>query len=270
MFISKLEGALRKYCWIGLLSAKSNLAYWPEVVSRLLFLVVILYVFLRLWQSTYAQLGTSELGGMTIAQMLWYLTITEAIAMSGPRVSQLVDEDVRTGAIAVQLLKPFSYPLYRLSTNIGERGVRFAINLLCGAIVALSFVGALPIDWFILPLSALTILLAFTIDFLAQFCIGLGAFWLEDTSGLLLIYSRLTMILGGLLMPIELFPEILQKVAHALPFWTVYGVAKVLVNGQVLPALYLVAAQLLTICSLLLVATLIYSFAMRRVASHGG
>ncbi|MDR3615621.1 MAG: hypothetical protein P4L53_18825 [Candidatus Obscuribacterales bacterium] len=252
------------------MSAKSNLAYWPEVVSRLLFLVVILYIFLRLWQMTYAQLGTSELGGLTVAQMLWYLTFTEALAMSGPRVSQLVDEDVRTGAIAVQLLKPFSYPLYRLSTNIGERVVRFVINLLCGAIVSLSFVGPLTIDWFILPLSTLTILLAFAIDFLAQFCIGLGAFWLEDTSGLLLIYSRLTMILGGLLMPIELFPEILQKLAHALPFWTVYGVAKILVKGQLLPALYLVAAQTLTISLLMLVATLIYSLAMRRVASHGG
>jgi ABC-2 type transport system permease protein len=270
MFISRVEGALRKYCWIGLLSAKSNLAYWPEVVSRLLFLVVILYSFLRLWQMTYAQLGASELGGMTIAQMLWYLTITEAIAMSGPRVSQLVDEDVRTGAIAVQLLKPFSYPLYRLSTNIGERLVRFAINLLCGASVALIFVGPLTIDWFILPVSFVTILFAFAIDFLAQFCIGLGAFWLEDTSGLLLIYSRLTMILGGLLMPLELFPEALQRIAHALPFWTVYGVAKIFVKGQMLPALYLVAAQLLTICSLMLVATFIYSFAMRRVASHGG
>jgi ABC-2 type transport system permease protein len=157
-----------------------------------------------------------------------------------------------------------------LSTNIVERVVRFAINLLCGAIVSLSFVGPLTIDWFILPLSGLTILLAFVIDFLAQFCIGLGAFWLEDTSGLLLIYSRLTMILGGLLMPIELFPEILQRIAHALPFWTVYGVAKILVKGQLLPALYLVAAQIFTICSLMLVATLIYSFAMRRVASHGG
>jgi ABC-2 type transport system permease protein len=157
-----------------------------------------------------------------------------------------------------------------LSTNIGERVVRFSINLLCGAFIAVSFVGPLTIDWFILPVSGLAILLAFTIDFLAQFCIGLAAFWLEDTSGLLLIYSRLTMILGGLLMPIELFPELLQKIAHALPFWTVYGVAKIFVKGNLQPALYLVAAQFLTVCSLMLVATLVYSFAMRRVASHGG
>src|SRR5271163_3836498 len=106
---------LRKYAWVGLISARSNLAYMSEVLSRTIFLGVILYIFLRLWQVAYDQTRSTSLGGLSLKEMLWYLMIAESIMLSAPRVSQAVDEDVRTGALAVQLIRPISYPLYRLS-----------------------------------------------------------------------------------------------------------------------------------------------------------
>ena len=87
---------LRKYSWLGLTSARSNLAYFGEVAARTLFLAVILYVFLQLWRVTYAETGSARLGGLTLPQMLWYLVMTEAIMLSAPRVAQEVDQDVRT------------------------------------------------------------------------------------------------------------------------------------------------------------------------------
>ena len=70
------------------------------------------------------------------------------------------------------------------------------------------------------------------LDFQGMFLIGLGAFWLEDTSGLLLIYSRVTMILGGMLIPLELFPESWQPVLRVLPFSSmVYGPARLKGNA---------------------------------------
>ena len=107
-------------------------------------------------------------------RMLWYLTLTEAIALSEARVAQLVDEDVRTGALAVQLVKPFSYPLYRLAGNLGERLTRFSANLLVGAVLRILLVGLPVWDWRFLPLAMIAVVLAFVIDFLSQFSIGLG------------------------------------------------------------------------------------------------
>ncbi len=115
---------LRKYAWIGLTSARSNLAYLGEVATRVIFLGVILYIFLQLWRATYAQTGATQLGGLTLAQMLWYLAMTESIILSGPRVAQEVDQDVRTGALSIQLIRPLSYPLYRLWNTLGERLTR--------------------------------------------------------------------------------------------------------------------------------------------------
>src|SRR4029079_1636901 len=133
--------AFRKYSWLGLIAARSNLAYLGEVATRTLFLAVILYIFLELWRVTYGETGTATLGGLTLAQMLWYLAMTEAITLSTPRVAQEVDQDVRTGALAVQLIRRLEYPLARLWATLGERVVRFGLNAAVGSAIALAFVG---------------------------------------------------------------------------------------------------------------------------------
>ncbi len=262
---------LRKYTWVGLTSARSNLAYLGEVGMRVIFLGVILYIFLQLWELTYAETGATRLGGLTLAQMLWYLAITESITLSNLRVAPEVDEDVRTGALAIQLIRPLSYPLYRLWTTLGERAVRFALNLFAGTLIALLFVGPIPLSPTGLLFFALALPCAFVLDFLGQFLIGLGAFWLEDTSGLYLIYSRLAMILGGMLIPLELFPESWQPILGWLPFAsTVYGPARLFVQPSLSFLLDLLLRQGVFILLFTLLVARVYRVAVRRINANGG
>jgi ABC-2 type transport system permease protein len=263
--------SIRKYTWVGLTAARSNLAYLAEVATRAVFLGVILYIFLQLWRVTYAETGAAQLGGLTLPQMLWYLAMTEAITLSAPRVAQEVDQDVRTGALAVQLIRPLAYPLARLWTTLGERVVRFGLNAVVGAAIALLFVGPIGFTpggllWFALALP-----LAFTLDFLGNFLIGLAAFWLEDTTGLTLIYSRVTMILGGMLIPIELFPDRVQPTLRALPFASVvYGPARLFVRPDRAFLADLAIRQGIAISVFGLTVALVYRAALRRIHSNGG
>jgi ABC-2 type transport system permease protein len=262
---------LRKYTWLGLIAARSNLAYLGEVATRTLFLAVILFIFLQLWRVTYNETGATTLGGLTLAQMLWYLAMTEAITLSAPRVAQEVDQDVRTGALAVQLIRPLDYPLARLWTTLGERAVRFGLNAVVGAVLALLLVGPIAFTPAGLLIFALTLPLAFVLDFLGNFLIGLAAFWIEDTSGLTLIYSRVTMILGGMLIPLELFPEQSQPLLRALPFASiVYGPARMFVHPDVAFLADLVPRQAIAIGAFALAVLAIYRVALRRIHSNGG
>src|SRR5437867_270183 len=135
-----------RYGWIGYTAARSNMAYRGEVLFRSSFLAVILYIFMRLWTVVFAESKDSRIAGLSFPQMLWYLVITEAVFLSSPRVWAEVDQDVRTGRLAVQLIRPLSYVAEHLSRAIGERIVRFAINLLIGSIVALVLVGPIPMS----------------------------------------------------------------------------------------------------------------------------
>lgn len=262
---------LRKYTWIGLTSARSNIAYLGEVATRVIFLGVILYIFLQLWRATYAQTGAAQLGGLTLTQMLWYLAMTESITLSGPRVAQEVDQDVRTGALSVQLIRPLSYPLYRLWTTLGERLTRFLLNVVVGAAIALLFVGPIPFSLGGLALLVPALLLAFVLDFLGHFLIGLAAFWLEDTGGLTLIYSRVTMILGGMMLPLDLFPDSWQPVLKALPFASmVYGPARMFVRPDPAYLGELVLRQGIAILLLAAAVALVYRAALKRIHANGG
>jgi ABC-2 type transport system permease protein len=262
---------LRKYTWVGLTSARSNIAYLGEVATRAIFLGVILYIFLQLWRVTYAQAGAERLGELTLAQMLWYLAITESITLSGPRVAQEIDQDVRTGALAVQLIRPLSYPLYRLGATLGERLVRFLLNAVVGAVIALLFVGPIPLSLGGLVLFAPALVLAFVLDFLGHFLIGLAAFWLEDTSGLMLIYTRITMILGGMLLPLELFPASWQPLLRALPFASiVYGPSRLFVHPDVGFLADLVLRQGVAILIFAVAVAVVYRAALKRIHANGG
>jgi ABC-2 type transport system permease protein len=203
--------------------------------------------------------------------MLWYLAMTEAITLSAPRIAQEVDQDVRTGALAVQLIRPLEYPLARLWTTLGERLVRFALNGEVGAAIALLFVWPINFSAAGLLMFALALPMAFVLDFLGNFLIGLAAFWIEDTSGLTLIYSRVTMILGGMLIPLELFPERLQPILRALPFASiVYGPARLFVHPDAAFLADLVVRQGIAIGAFALVVTAVYRIALGRIHSNGG
>lgn len=263
--------SIRKYFWVGFISAKSNLAYLAEVAGRVFFLGIILFIFLRLWQVTFTQTHSTILGGFTLTQMLWYLVVTESIMLSTPRVAQYVDQDVRTGGIAVYLLRPMSYPMHELFATLGERVIRFTINLAVGSVIALIFVGPIVLTPFGLLLFLLTIPLAFVLDFLGYFLVGLCAFWIEDTTGLVFVFSRLTMVLGGMLIPLELFPENLQPLLRALPFSSiVYGPARMFVHPDLHEFVDVILRQGISIAIFSLVVYLVWNTCLKRVFANGG
>lgn len=262
---------LKKYAFVVYLSARNNLAYMSEVLSRIVFLGVILYIFSQLWKQVYSHSGSTQLAGLSLEQMIWYLTATEAIQLSAPRVSANVDLDVRSGALISYLQRPLSYPLYCLANNLGERVVRFLVNLGVGSVIAFALVGSPSLSLDGLFFFALSIPLAFVVDFLACFLIGLGAFWQEDTSGVYLIYSRISMMLGGMLFPISLFPDTLRRVVEWLPFSAItYGPAKLFVAPAANEFVAVVSKQLLGLVFLSLLVGMVYRYANRRVFVNGG
>jgi len=273
------EGALRrpggvrrdvsKYAAVFATCVRNQLAYVGEWALRGVFLAMVLFIFLQLWAATYQ--GRPTIGGLTLPQMLWYLAITESIVLSRPRINQNVDREVRTGEIAYTLVRPYSYAGYHFATYLGERLLRFATTLTIGAVLALVYVGPVPLTPLRAAAGALTLALAMCIDFLFSFGIGLLAFWTEDTSSISLIYDRLVMLLGGMLLPLSAFPPAIGAIAAVLPFSAlVYGPAGVVLGAAGSTFVGLLIQQTVTLSVAGLCIWLLYRAAMRRVSANGG
>jgi viologen exporter family transport system permease protein len=249
-------------------------AYLGEGALRGIFLAMILYVFLQLWRAAYAGQGaggSGVIGGFTLPQMLWYLAFTESIILSRPGLNRLVDAEVRTGDIAYTLLRPYAYGGYRLMAYLAERSLRFATLVVLGAALAWLYVGPVPLRPADVLAALGALLLAALLDVLGAFGIGLLAFWTEDTSSIGLIYDRLVMLLGGMLLPLELFPEPLGALARALPFATlIYGPARLAFGASPDGVWLLPGRQALFLVAGALAVTLLYRRAFRRIALNGG
>ena len=101
--------------------------------------------------------------------------------------------------------------------------------------------------------------------------IGLLAFWTENTQSFSFAFSRLELVLGGVLIPIEIFPQPLRGIAQVLPFSAMlYGPSRILVGFQAGLFAQLVLQQLLTLLVAGALLLLLYTIAARRVSINGG
>jgi ABC-2 type transport system permease protein len=257
----------------GILSitVAARLSYLGEVVIRSLFVAVILFVFTQLWRATTLSVDVQASTGFSVAQLIWYLAFTEAIAMSTSLRQEEVDREVRSGDIAYRLSRPMPYPAFHFGAALGDRLLRFVICLVMGMAVALLVVGPVHLS----PASVATALVAAVVGFCADwvwcFAIALLAFWFEDTSGLQLLYRRAVMLLGGMLVPLDAYPHWLARVSRALPFqFIMYAPARLFVSDSPGRLGGVLLAQLGYGAAGLVALAVVYRAGLRRVSAQGG
>jgi ABC-2 type transport system permease protein len=73
-----------------------------------------------------------------------------------------------------------------------------------------------------LMLFPLSLFLAFLVSFSFDYCVGLLAFYTESTWGLAITKEIIITVLSGALIPLQFFPDGMQKVLLILPFQTMY------------------------------------------------
>ena len=204
-----------KYLAIAGAGARRALGERTALVGYCLFLGSILFVFARIWKV----LGVSApLPGVGPRELVWYLALTEWAVLSAPMVYLAIEADVRSGDIACRLVRPVPYVGAQLAEAFGEAAVRLAVLGPAAFGFAFAIAGGLPADPRGLLLAPPLALLANALWILALVTIGLSAFWIVDTSPVYWIFQKLGFVLGGLLFPLELYPDWLYRVARATPF----------------------------------------------------
>lgn len=214
---------LRKYAHYAWVSAQQVLSERAVLLGRMAFYLVLLLVFSRLW-TVVAERGA--LAHLSASGMLWYLALTEWVVLSMPTLHLEVEEDVRTGQIAYRLARPVSYLGTRLAEAAGDAALRAVLLGSFGLVFACLLAGGLPEDPRGLALALPLGLLAIAQGMIFLAVIGLLAFWLQDCSPVYWLWQKATFVLGGLLLPLDVYPAWLVEVAWYTPFPAlIYGPA---------------------------------------------
>jgi ABC-2 type transport system permease protein len=260
-----------KYFAVARTTTLASLIYERDLLVRSLFMVVIMVIFVQLWAATYGALGETSINGFGVREMIWYLVVTETLVLSRPRIIQVIDAEVRGGDVAYRLTRPYSYTLYHLASFWGDALVRLPVNFLVGGAVAWLAVGPPTLGPEVVLAMMLSAACSITLMGTIDVLIGLSAFWVEDTLPVDWIYSKFVFTLGGMFMPLDLFPDWLAGIARVLPFASIcYAPARLAVNFSWSALGELLLLQVVWLVVAGLVVRVVFGRAVRRVVAHGG
>ena len=203
--------------WAVLKIAMAHAAASRSVfLGRVAFFGILIAIFARIWQIVGER---GPIGAFGQNDLVWYLGITEWIALSLPPLHLEIEADVRSGNLAYLLTRPISYLWLRFVEGLGTLLVRMLGLGSFGFFVALALAGGLPSGGVLaLVCGALTAVVAATLNLLFCAIIGLSAFFIEDTSPLYWVWQKSGFVFGGLMFPLDMYPDAMQRLAHATPF----------------------------------------------------
>lgn len=260
-----------KYSYITKISLSNNLVYFGDFLARNFFFVFIMYIYMILWLNIFGN-KDGIIAGFTLNQMIWYLVVTEMITLSRSNIFFDATQDVKNGNIAYMINKPYNYVLYCFFNSLGEMGVKLLTNTIVGVIIGLLFVGPLTSSSLMhLPLIALPILLGVLIHFFIHISLSLTSFWVEENSAFFWVYNKLVFTLGGMLVPLDLFPQWLKNIAVNMPFaYVTYAPAKLAVDFTYSRFISTVAVQLIYLAIFFTLAMIIFRKGAKALNVNGG
>jgi len=261
-----------KYWQVSKITMTNSLVYFWNFLGRNVFFAFIMFVYMMLWRTIYAQKATATIGGLTFKAMIWYLVVTELVTLSRTDLHNQVNNDVKSGNVAYLLNKPYNYVIYCFSYFVGEIGITLLSNSIIGLAIGFIYAGALEsFSIMHLPFIILSLLAGCTINFFIYMCLALTSFWVEENSAFFWIYSKLIFTIGGMLMPIELFPQWLQSLSQYMPFaYVTYVPARLAVDFSFMTFWRQFSVQLLYLGAFFALAMFLYRKGVRNLNVNGG
>lgn len=213
------------YAHFTLNAIQNRLIYRGAVWSAAFGQLVFFFARIAIWISVYGAAAGSSVDGVTLPEMTTYAVLAGGVLYwDFQRLLHGVDNAIRTGDVAIYLLKPLHYPAYLLANHLGH----FIFDFLA-VVVPITLVVGLTIG--ILPPASLFHGLAFLafwpLSFMMLFglatLMGLAAFWLMTAESLAWFLTAILTLLSGGLVPLWFFPGWLAAIAGHLPFaWIAY------------------------------------------------
>lgn len=252
---------------------QTRLAYRNQVWSSFFGHLIQVFARIAIWSAVYA--GVASVDGITLADMVTYAILAGIVLGAWDHVYLIRELDVaiKTGDVAVFLLKPVHYPLYLFFSNGGILVFNTLTTVLPVTLIIGLAYGIQP------PASALHgaaflafWALSFVICFLLAMTCGLLAFWLMTAHSLEWFLTGITALFSGSIVPLWFFPPALAAVTQYLPFaWLAYYPTAVYL-GKLTPAETGLALALGLAWAALLAAGvgLLWSRARRRIVVQGG
>lgn len=217
---------MRVYFELMIRQFRTGLTYKFNYVCNLLSKMLAVFSQYFIWKALLSkQEIVTPVGNVGFQDMVTYTLISIFIStVINSNVILDLNDKIKTGQIALDIVKPLNYRRYLFFDSIGKNLYNVIYLLLPTMIISIALFGIkLPsAEYGFIFLTSL--ILGSVINFLLCLCLGSLGFWFNQLWILNRLVNDLLSLFSGKLIPLWFFPSLLLKLADCLPFKMVYSV----------------------------------------------
>ena len=177
----------------------------------------------------------------------------------------------QTGSISFLLLRPINFGINIFLQDSAAALTRFILKSLPLLIVLILFFDVNIYHGIInLYLFIFSVFCAYLFNWFTAYIIGLCVFFYGNNEGFIQIKNILFLFFSGSLIPVDFFPEVLQKILNYLPFRILYQIPIEVLNNSNLKSFSLISRQLYWIFFLLVFTYIFHRRAIKKIEIMGG
>lgn len=208
--------------------------FWLNAIAAFAAQLAVAYF---LWLAVFEASGSQAIGGLSLAGMVLYyvLAILLGKMVRGQERSISMAQDIYEGHLTRYLIYPVDYFRFKYAEQIGA---------LVPALVQLAVFGSLAALFLDMPTglaitagsvgrALVAVALGNLLHFLIIYPLQGIAFWADNVWSLNVTFRFTAEILGGMMLPLSVFPEWARQVLELLPFQYLFYFPVMSLMGQV-------------------------------------
>ena len=247
------------------------LAYRVEYYTAVLNAFLYIFIFTSVWKAL-IPIGT-KVQGLTQADMIAYAVLSTLLKVSFGRNDSLLGDRVKSGEIAVDLMKPYSFPLMLFCDTVGVSLFQFLARAVPILFFCVFFFDIeLPLSLEVMGRFSPVYVLSFLVFFALFFVIGSLAFFFVDIFPFWILYFALVTLTSGAIIPLDFFPAAMQAVLIRTPFPYLFYFPTMVLMSKPLPFSYaeLILTYAAILAGSLALGSLLYRVGLRKLSIAGG
>jgi ABC-2 type transport system permease protein len=247
-------------------------AYRFNFFMELILAILRMYGIYWVWRALYTQRPGAF--GVSLEQMVTYGVMGMALELFiWSRPQWYMANQVKSGAIDTDLMKPMDFHFYMLARSVGETMIGVTVLALPALLLAYLFLDVqLPPDGSTGLVFVARMVLGYLLLFNLNFLLGSLSVLALDIRHISWAYFSLVRFLGGQIVPLWLFPDVLRIIAEALPVKGTYYIPISIYIGQLAgaEAIRALEFQFVWLLALVLLSRMLWAWAYRRLVVQGG
>ncbi len=223
---------MKAYFVIMKKSFMSSMAFRADFFLGLLNTMIAIFVNIAIWKALYAtRTEVNDISfQMVVTSLILGLSISNAVSVN----DFMLASRVRSGDIAVNLLKPLDINLTMMAETVGNNLFRIIARFIPSLLVSLLFFQILPPASLLnVLLMIISVVLGFLILYYIGYIISVLSFWFVNIWSFSTIKNVFIGVLSGTMLPLWFMPPWLNAFIRYTPFDVIYFAPIKIYLGQI-------------------------------------